>query len=145
MNDRIDINEIQPEAYKGMFAVERYLSNTELDTTLKELIKVRASQINGCAYCIAMHTKAALEHGESQDRLFAVAAWRESELFSDQERAVLQLTDEVTRISEGGLSDNTYQAALRELGEQALAQAIVQIATINSWNRIAVATRMVYE
>ena len=142
MNDRIDINEIQPEAFKAMFAVERYLSDAELDTSLKELIKVRASQINGCAYCIAMHTDVALKHGETQERLFALAAWRESKLFSDQERAVLQLTDEVTHISEGGLSDETFAAALRALGEVALAQAIVQIAAINSWNRIAVATHM---
>ena len=142
MNDRSDINEIQPEAFKAMFAVERYLSDTELSTTLKELIKVRASQINGCAYCIAMHTDAALKHGESQERLFALAAWRESNVFSEQERAVLQLTDEVTHISEGGLSDETFAAALRALGEVALAQAIVQIAAINSWNRIAVATHM---
>lgn len=142
MNDRIDINEIEPEAFKAMFAVERYLSDAELDTSLKELIKVRASQINGCAYCIAMHTDVALKHGETQERLFALAAWRESKLFSDQERAVLQLTDEVTHISEGGLSDETFAAALRALGEVALAQAIVQIAAINSWNRIAVATHM---
>ena len=144
MSDRIDINEIQPGAFKAMFAVEQYLSTAELDTTLKELIKIRASQINGCAYCIAMHTEAALEQGESQKRLFALAAWRESNLFNEQERAVLQLTDEVTRISDGGLSDNAYQAALNALGEQQLAQAIMQIVAINSWNRIAVATQMVY-
>ena len=142
MKDRINIHGVQPEAIKAMLAVERYLSDAELDVTLKELIKVRASQNNGCAYCIAMHTEFALDHGESNERLVALAAWKESSLFSEQERAVLQLTDEVTHISENGLSDDTYDAALHALGESALAQAIVQIAAINSWNRIAVATHM---
>ena len=144
MTDRVNINEVQPGAFKAMFAVERYLSSAELSTTLKELIKVRASQINGCAYCIAMHTESALKNGESQERLFERATWRESNLFSGQERAVLELTDEITRISEHGLSQETYTAASQALGNNVLAEAIVQVAAINSWNRIAVATQMEY-
>ncbi len=78
MNDRIDINEIQPEAYKAMFGLEKYLGATELEPGLKDLIKVRASQINGCAYCIQMHTEQARKHGETERRLYAVSAWKES-------------------------------------------------------------------
>ena len=142
MKDRINIHDVQPEAIKAMLEVERYLSDSALDVSLKELVKVRVSQNNGCAYCIAMHTKFALNRGESQERLFELAAWRESRMFSEQEKVVLQLADEVTDISEQGLSDHTYEGALHALGETALAQAIVQIAAINAWNRIAIATRM---
>ncbi len=142
MNDRIDINEIQPEAYKAMFGLEKYLGASELEPSLKELIKVRASQINGCVYCIQMHTEQARKEGETEQRLYAVSAWKESPLFSDQERAALALTDAVTCIAEGGVSDEIYDAALEALGPTGLAQSIMQIVTINAWNRIAIATRM---
>lgn len=145
MKKRIDINQLEPNAYKGMFGLEKYLGGTELKATLKELIKIRASQINGCAYCIQMHTEEALKQGETEQRIFALSAWRESPLFSETERAVLALAEEVTLISVSGLSLETYDAALSVLGEKALAQAIMQIVTINAWNRIAVATHMVHE
>ncbi len=142
MSDRIDINELQPEAYKAMFGLEKYLGATELEPSLKELIKVRASQINGCAFCIQMHTEQARKRGETEQRLYAVSAWKESPLFSDVERAALALTDAVTRIAEDGVSDEIYDAALEALGTMGLAQSIMQIVTINAWNRIAIATRM---
>lgn len=145
MKQRIDINDVQPDAFKAMFGVEKYLSGTELDPTLKALIKIRASQMNGCAFCIAMHTQEALKQGESEQRLFALSAWRESPLFSEREESVLRLTEELTLASEGGLSDACYDAALSELGQRGLAGAIMQIAAINAWNRIAVATHMVFE
>ena len=142
MSDRIDIDKLQPDAYNAMFGLEKYLGGTELALSLRELIKVRASQINGCAYCIQMHTEQAREHGETEQRLYAVSAWKESPLFSDEERAALALTDAVTRIAEDGVSDEIYDAALEALGTTGLAQSIMQIVTINAWNRIAIATRM---
>ncbi len=142
MTNRIKIDELQPEAYKAMFGLEKYLGATELEPSLRELIKVRASQINGCAFCIQMHTEQARKHGETEQRLYAVSAWKESPLFSDEERAALALTDAVTRIAEGGVNDEIYDAALEALGTTGLAQSIMQIVTINAWNRIAIATRM---
>jgi len=110
---RIDINTLEPNAYKAMFGLEKYLSTTTLDALIKELIKIRASQINGCAYCIQMHTESARKMGESEQRIYALSAWKESPLFSDQERAVLSLTDEMTLIADNGLSEECYEAALQ--------------------------------
>jgi AhpD family alkylhydroperoxidase len=109
-----------------MFGLEKYLSKTDLEPRLKELIKIRASQINTCAYCIQMHTEEAMKQGEAEQRIFALSAWKESPLFNDQERAVLNLTEKVTLISADGLPKESYEAALSALGEQALAQAIMQ-------------------
>ena len=125
-----------------MFGLEKYLGSVDLDPTLKELIKIRASQINGCAYCIHMHTAQARKQGETEQRIYALCAWAESPLFTETERAVLALTDEVTRISDRGLTEATYQAALSLLGENATAQCIMQIVTINAWNRMAVSTNL---
>ncbi|HTN33125.1 MAG TPA: carboxymuconolactone decarboxylase family protein [Marinobacter sp.] len=145
MEKRIDISELEPGAYKAMINLEQYLGSTDLTNTLKELIKIRASQINGCAYCIQMHAESALRQGETQRRIFAISAWKESPLFDETERAVLALTEEVTLISQNGLGSDVYDAALAALGEQVLAQAIMQIVAINAWNRIAVATHKVHE
>ena len=145
METRININELEPNAYKAMFGLEKYLDSVDLSPTLKQLIKIRASQINGCAYCIQMHTEQAREQGESEQRIYALSAWKDSPLFTDQERAVLALTDEVTLISDRGLSKKTYDVAVELLGEKVLAQCIIQIATINAWNRIAVSTNMRHE
>lgn len=145
MEPRIDIRTLEPAAYKAMFELEKYLSDTVLSTQIKELIKIRASQINGCAYCIQMHTEAARKMGESEQRIYALSAWKESPLFSDQERAVLSLTEEMTLIATSGLSDDSYKTALNELGEHALAEAMVQVVTINAWNRIAAATKLQHD
>ena len=145
MNKRINIAELEPAAYQAMFGLEGYLAKTDLDGTLKELVKTRASQINGCAYCIQMHTEAARKAGESEQRLYALAAWQESPLFSSEERAVLSLTEAVTMISEDGVPESVYEEALDALGQNKLAQCIMLIATINAWNRMAVTTRMQHE
>ncbi len=142
MNRRINIKSLEPAAYKAMLSLEEYLGKSSLDSSIKELIKTRASQINGCAFCIQMHTEQARKKGESEQRLYALVAWRESPLFSEKERAVLALTEEVTRISQYGVSETTNKNAINHLGENGFAQAIMQIATINVWNRIAIATRM---
>ena len=142
---RISIKDIKPNAYKAMLGMEQYIRNSQLLPLLREMIKIRASQINGCAYCIDMHTQEALKIGENQRRIFALSAWKESPLFTEEERAVLQLTEEVTLISEDGVSDKTYYKVLKFYGENGLAQIIMQVIIINSWNRIAVSTRQIFE
>lgn len=145
MKKRINVNTLEPDAYQSMLGIEKYLGSIDLEASLKELIKIRASQINGCAYCIQMHTEQARTQGETEQRLYALSVWKESPLFSDTERAILALTEEVTQISVQGLTKDTYELALEHLGENKLAQSIMQIVTINAWNRIAVSTNMQHE
>lgn len=145
MTTRIDIHQQEPKAYQAMLGLEGYLAETDLTLSIKELIKLRASMINKCAYCIQMHSEQARKNGESEQRIYALPAWQESPLFTAEERAVLALTEEVTLISELGLSEATYQGCLEFFSEQQVAQLIMQIVTINAWNRIAVATKLVYE
>jgi AhpD family alkylhydroperoxidase len=145
MQKRINIQKTEPKGFSAMLGMETYIRSTSLPPLLLELIKVRASDLNGCAYCIDMHTQEALKEGESTRRLFAVAAWKESPLFTEAERAVLQLTDEVTVISNGGVSDHTYDEVMRHFGENGTAQIIMQIIIINSWNRIAISTNQIFE
>lgn len=140
---RMDIGKAEPKLYKAMGITDRYLSTLELEPKLQELIRTRVSQLNGCGYCINAHTQAALELGETAQRLFALAAWWETPFFTEMEQAVLKLAEEVAQIDQGGVSDATYEHALSLLGEQKLAQVILVTVTIGSWNRIAVAMHMV--
>lgn len=142
MEKRVNIQETEPQAYKAMYALEGYLATSQLSKTHKELIKIRASQINGCAYCIDMHTKDALKYGESTQRIFLLSAWRETDLFTEEEKAVLAITEEVTLIHSQGLSDKTYETAEKVFDKNYIAQTIVAVATINAWNRIAISTQM---
>jgi AhpD family alkylhydroperoxidase len=145
MEKRIDIKALEPNAYKAMSGLEQYIRSSKLPPLLREMIKIRASQINGCAYCIDMHTQEALKLGENQRRIFALSAWKESPLFTEEERAVLQLTDEVTMISKDGLSNETYNKVLKFYDENELALIIMQVIIINSWNRIAISTNQIFE
>ncbi|NRB40336.1 MAG: carboxymuconolactone decarboxylase family protein [Pseudomonadales bacterium] len=145
MQSRINISHLEPHSFKAMMGLETYLAEIELAPKLRQLIKIRASILNNCAYCIEMHTQESKKLGESEQRLYALSAWQESPLFSDKERALLKLTDEVTLISDRGLSNATYEACLAAVGEQVMAQCIMQIVTINAWNRIAVATKMMHQ
>ncbi|HMG06953.1 MAG TPA: carboxymuconolactone decarboxylase family protein [Mucilaginibacter sp.] len=139
MKARIIIPKLEPEGYKAMLGFDHYLNNTGLTKTHKELIKIRASQINGCAYCIDLHTKDARKAGETEQRIYALNAWRESPFFTEQERAILALTEEVTLI-QNHVSDKTYEEAARLLDEHYLAQVIMAAIAINAWNRIGIAT-----
>lgn len=145
MKNRINIQNLEPNAYKAMFALEKYLSTSILTIKQKELIKIRASQINGCAYCIDMHTDEAMKNGETNRRIFAISAWWESPLFDDVEKVILKMTDEVTLIANHGLTDETFEKAKNHFTDNEIAQIIMQIVTINAWNRIAVSTQMFYE
>jgi AhpD family alkylhydroperoxidase len=145
MTKRISIKDLESEAYQAMMALENYTKTTQVTPRIKELIKIRASQINRCAYCIDMHTEDAIKLGENERRIYLLSAWQESHLFSDEERAVLQLTEEITNISANGVSDDTYNNVLTHFSENVTAQIIMLIVVINSWNRIAISTRMIYK
>ena len=139
---RVAIDELEPKAYKAMYGLESYLAQSDLSKIHKELIKIRASQINGCAFCINMHTKDALAHGETKERIFLLSAWRETDLFSEEEQAILQMTEEITLINQSGLSDATYGKAKQLFDENYISQLIIAITVINAWNRIAISTHI---
>ena len=141
MENRINIQKVEPAAYQAMFGLEKYLSTSKVDPILLELIKMRASQINGCAFCLNMHSADARKIGETEQRLYLLNAWRETTLFTKEEEAVLALTEEVTR-SSNHVSDETYQTAANLFGEHELAQIIMAIVAINAWNRIAITSKL---
>jgi len=144
MEPRININEIDPAAYKAMYALEGYIQKSGLDKSLYELIKIRASQINGCAFCLSMHTKDARKLGETEQRIYVLNAWRETNFFTEEEQAALALTEEVTNI-QAHVSKATYQNAIKVLGDQKTAQVIMAAVAINAWNRIAISTHLMPE
>ena len=139
---RVNVKGAAPNGYKAMMALENYLAETKIKPIQREMIKIRASQINGCAYCIDMHTEDARALGETEKRIYALSAWRESPLFSKEERALLMATDEITNISSGGLTEVTYNELTKYFDDKAIADIIMINVTINSWNRIAVSTHM---
>lgn len=140
MKNRIQIDAVEPNAYNAMYALEKYLQQSDLSKIHRELIKIRASQINGCAFCIDMHTNQAIQIGESVQRIFLLNAWRETDLFTEEERVLLQMTEEVTLIHNKGLTPETYKKATSIFDEKYFAQIIIAITTINAWNRIAIST-----
>jgi AhpD family alkylhydroperoxidase len=141
MEQRIDWKAVAPDGYAAQLGLETYARRSGLESTLLELVKTRASQLNGCAYCLDMHTKDARAHGESEQRLYALAAWREAPFYSDRERAALAWTEAVTRIAENGATDEAYAEARRHFGEKELVDLTLAIVAINGWNRLAVAFR----
>lgn len=142
MTQRLAWVKAAPGAYEAMQGLERY-ARANVEPRLYELVKLRASLINGCAFCIDMHAFDALEAGEDQQRLFLISAWREvPHLYTEPERAALALTEEATRLGEHGVSDETWDAAAGQFTETELANLIAAIATINAWNRFGVSTRM---
>lgn len=145
MEKRIQIDVLEPQAFNAMFGLEKYMQEGKLSTTHYELIKIRASQINGCAFCINMHTKEAIKLGENPQRLFLLDAWWDTELYSEEEQIVLKITEEVTLIHENGLTSETYQKAMKLFGENYLAQIIMAVVTINAWNRIAISTHKPFD
>src|SRR5919205_3415515 len=142
MQQRMALKEASPGAYEAMLGLERYLTATGLDNKLRELVKIRASQINGCAFCIDLHTKDARTMGESEQRIYALNAWQETPFFTPEERAALALTEAITLVAETGVPDEVYEEARRLFGEERLAELIMAVVAINAWNRIAISTRM---
>ena len=141
MTRRIDWKTVAPEGYAAQLGLETYARRSGLESALLELVKTRASQINGCAHCLDMHTKDARAHGESEQRLYALAAWRETPFYSDRERAALAWTEALTRIAENGADDTTYAEARRHFSEKELVDLSLAIVAINGWNRLAIAFR----
>nr|WP_315224055.1 carboxymuconolactone decarboxylase family protein [uncultured Flavobacterium sp.] len=139
MKTRIVIPAVAPEAYEALMNLEKYIATTSLTPTHKELIKIRASQLNGCAFCINMHTADARKQGETEQRIYLTNAWREADVYTAEEKAIFALTEEITMISHH-VSDEVYQNAARLFDEKYLAEIILMIITINSWNRFAIAT-----
>ena len=133
---------MQPEAYKALSNLANILSKAKLTPIQKQLIKVRASQINCCAFCINMHTKEALKIGETPQRLFLLNAWKETNLFTEDEKTILALTEEVTLIHLGGVSDSTYKRAEQFFSAETIGEIIMATVLMNAWNRIAVSTNM---
>jgi len=143
MEKRINVGELEPLAYKALMGLETYLAATSISKTSKELIKIRASQINGCAFCINMHTTDARKHGETEQRIYLLNAWKEvANLYTEEERAILALTEEMTLIANGGVSDETYNKAKSLFDDNQLAQIMIAIIAINAWNRMAIATQL---
>lgn len=142
METRVNIQEVQPNAYKALFPLENYLGTTSLTKIQKELIKIRASQINGCAFCLNLHTKDALQYGETNQRIFLLNAWKETNKFTEEEKAILAITEEVTLIHQNGLTDATYEVAKKHFSEEIIAQIIMSVVAINAWNRIAISTHL---
>lgn len=142
MKNRLNIQKLAPKAYEAMYGLENFLANSELEKLHLELIKIRASQLNGCAFCINMHTKDAIKIGETNQRIFLLNAWRETTLFTEEERIILAMTEEITRISEHGLTDETYEKATTLFSEEYIALIIIAVTTINAWNRIAISSRI---
>jgi len=132
---------VAPGAYKAMTGLEAYLRESGLDKQLLHMIKLRASQMNGCAYCIDMHWKDARALGESEQRLYGLDAWRESPYYTDRERAALEWTEALTNITDGHVSDAVYDSVRGHFSEKELTDLSWAIAAINVWNRIAIASR----
>ncbi|WP_199118579.1 carboxymuconolactone decarboxylase family protein [Pedobacter sp. ASV28] len=142
MEKRINIAETEPAGYKAMYALTNYLASSQLSKTHMELLKIRASQINGCAFCLDMHTKDALKNGETNQRIFLLNAWRETNLFTEEEKVILAITEEVTLIHQKGLTEETYLKAEKLFDKNYISQLIMAVVTINAWNRIAISTQL---
>ena len=141
MEPRINYTEVAPEALRAMFNLERYVRQSGLEHSLLHLMKVRASQINGCAYCIDMHTKDARAEGETEQRLYALSAWHETPFYSERERAALAWTDALTLIGDGGVPDELYEEVREHFTEKEIVDLTMVVITINGWNRLAISFR----
>ena len=139
MASRIDFPKIAPGAYMAMRGLEAYLRQCGLEQSLLELVKTRTSQLNGCAYCIDMHTKDARAHGETEQRLYALSAWRETPFFSDRERAALAWTEAVTLVADAPIDDEDYADVRDHFDEKSLVDLTLAIVAINGWNRLSIA------
>jgi AhpD family alkylhydroperoxidase len=141
MESRLDFYKASPDTLKALMGVEAQIGRSSIDPTLKELVKLRASQINGCAFCLDMHVTEARRAGESERRLATVAAWREAPFFTERERAALEWTEAVTLVSQGHVPDAVWQTVRPVFSDAELVELTLVVTSINSWNRFAVAFR----
>ncbi len=143
MKSRIELQKVSPQAYEAMRGVETYVRQSGLEPALLELVRLRASEINGCAYCVDMHTKDARVAGETEQRLYATTVWRETPFFNERERAALEWTEALTEVSRNPVSDEVYQAVREHFSEKELVDLTMAIVAINGWNRLAISFRAV--
>ncbi|GLI08072.1 alkyl hydroperoxide reductase AhpD [Paenibacillus tyrfis] len=142
MKVRMNHYEVNPKAYETMLGLEKFAASSGLDHTLYELIKIRASQINGCAFCLDMHTEALLKVSGNERRIHLISVWREAPFFTEAERVALELTEAVTLISDGGVPQSLYERVREHFDEKQYVALIMAIVTINGWNRLAISTGM---
>ena len=143
MEPRIDLTKHVNEVARALYAIERYLKASSLGESLLHLIKMRASQINGCAYCLDMHSKDARAHGETEQRLYGLDAWREAPYYTAKERAALEWTEALTLVAQTHVPDEVYESVKKEFSEAELVDLSFAVVNINTWNRLAIATRSV--
>ena len=143
MKQRVNYQQKVPEALKGMQELEQYVRGSSLEGSLRELVKLRASQINGCAFCIDMHTKDAREAGETEQRLYELSAWREAPFYTERERAALEWTEALTLIAENDVPDLLYKSVRQHFSEEELVTLTMAVIAINGWNRLAISFRTV--
>ncbi len=143
MSKRLNMAKVQPQAYQALAPLDEYNRNSEISELHREMIKIRASQINGCAYCVNKHTKDARRLGETEQRIYLMNVWREAtNIFTEEEQLILSMTEEITLIHRQGLSNELYEKSITMFGETKTAQVIMAVTTINAWNRIGVALSM---
>jgi AhpD family alkylhydroperoxidase len=136
MQPRINTTRVSPDAYKAMLGLQSYVDTTSLEKSLRELVNIRASQINSCAFCLHMHLRDARKVGETQERLDLIGAWREAPVFTERERAALAWTEAVTMVADTHVPDDVYEAARTEFSEQELVDLTMAVVAINGWNRL---------
>jgi AhpD family alkylhydroperoxidase len=139
---RVNYAQVAPHAFKALLGLEKAMGESSLDKSLHELIKIRASQLNACAYCIDLHTRDAIKLGETPRRIFALSAWHETPFFTDRERAALLWTETLTLLAEKGAPEAIYNQVAEHFSERELADLTFAIATINAWNRFGVGFAM---
>ncbi|TPI39983.1 carboxymuconolactone decarboxylase family protein [Mesorhizobium sp. B3-1-9] len=144
MKQRLQFYAKAPELLKAVTALNKAVDECGLEESLMHLVKLRASQINGCSYCVDMHSREARRDGETEQRLYLVAAWKESPLFSERERAALAWTEKVTKISENGVPDDLYASTLEHFSEEELVKLTVAVGMINTWNRLSVSFHAIH-
>ncbi len=138
MEARLNLLKLAPDAYNAIIALQGTVDKCGLEAAVLELVKLRASQLNGCAFCIAMHTRDALKHGLSQERMHLLNAWRETPLYSERERAALAWTEALSSITQGHAPDEVYQEVRRQFSEKETAYLTFAVTVINAWNRLAI-------
>ncbi len=143
LQPRLEYGKIVPAAMHAMLGLEHLVRESGLERTLLELVKVRASQINGCAYCLDMHWKDARVNGETEQRLYSLSAWRETPFYTERERAALEWTESLTLLSQNDVPDAVYEEVRRHFSEEELVNLTMAVVTINSWNRLVVSFRTV--
>ena len=141
MHQRIDVTKVSPAALQAASALQGYVDKSGLDARLRELIKIRASQINGCAYCLAMHTREARKLGETEERMHLLDAWREAPVYDERERAALGWTEAITLVARDHVPDEAYEAVRKQFSEKEIIDLTAAAVAINMWNRLAIALR----